>query len=396
MAIRVTCPACGTVWRCRDGHLGKDLRCAECGSVFCAATPSQAEAQEPLDVEPVAESGGMAEVPAAGPAEPRDDEPLDVLPVDAPDVEDDRPAASGLPRPFVLGPGERILLRGGFSSLVGWIGISFVGIAVLMLLLIAWDFITQSRADWTGPVCGILCFLSWVPPALWPFCRSGTYWLTNRRLHWKPHLGKPVAVPLDELQGSRIRVRAWTSTLHVRGKRRLSLRHIHGADRLWGALHFFAKVGPLAPEQGRDGTKIPDVSRLPLGDTLALQAQGTEAAWWTAVWRAGLSFQPGIAILRPHYLAFLPSQEWINVLGRVAEEAFWVFLGALGALPQITVEAKVPFDVVIPELLRHCPDQFDAYIHKAVKHWGGLLWQPGQATVRGERIRFSAAGEGFW
>ncbi|MBV9123575.1 MAG: hypothetical protein JO112_09475, partial [Planctomycetes bacterium] len=377
--------------------------CRKCRPLFPLLEPQSAE---PLDVLPVSEPSIQAaateDIPEVLAAEPASSEaeaplavlplseaepPLDVLPVSAPAIESPEPpaspAAAGEPPPlvedttkllpFALQPGEKVLLRGGFGGMFGWVWtIPLVGLflAGLIPLIVLGVVGKNAPVQAGGAVCGGVFLVILLITASWPYLLSGRYWLTNRRLFWKPRLRRVRSIPLAELRECNLRARPITSSLLIRGKRRLSLRFIGGMERLWGGLMLFRQ---LSPQDFRP-------QGMPTGDM----------AWWTAYRRQRVSLQKGLAILRPDYFAFLPSEAGVNLLGELAKGA----TGLVG-VHWTRARAKMPLDLLVQELRGRDPDHFDRNIFETAQRFGGLIRRPGEVDLTREEVPLRPSREGL-
>jgi hypothetical protein len=133
-------------------------------------------------------------------------------------------------------------------------------------------------------------------------------------------------------------------------------------DRLWGGLILFCQVGELpGPSgEGKEGTR--------------------EVAAWPADRVEATSSQPGMAVLRPDYFAFLPSEEKSSVLGKMASDLADEVLDRETA----EVNAKLPVDLLLELLYERDPRTFDRYVRRVAKRQGGFVWEPGDAEVSKE------------
>jgi hypothetical protein len=262
--------------------------------------------------------------------------------------------------PFALKPGERLLLKGGFGGLFGWVWtctalpFTVLGMGSLIVTDVVKDLM---KGDVSG-TCVALVFLPIVLlVGLWPWLRSGRYWLTTRRLVWAPYLGKRQSMSASEVADSAIGpplLGVMTSSLRVRCVRCLTLRYISGLERLWGALWIldeFARLD-LKPEH----------------------AGFEDAACLPATRQKGLSVVEGFLVLRPAYVAFLPSGSATHLGRRVAWDVAWMLVGVTWT----EARAKPPFDLLVPLLCAHDPAEFDSRIANVVEDHGGLLWRLSQ------------------
>src|SRR5206468_2514575 len=117
---------------------------------------------------------------------------------------------------------------------------------------LVWQLVQGGPTSPLGLGIVAVLFLVTFVAALWPVLRSGTYWLTTHRLHWKPYLGKAVALWPEDLDRNQGRVYALTSSLWLGGPQPVSLRYIRGLERLWGGLLLLKELGAidLAEDKG--------------------------------------------------------------------------------------------------------------------------------------------------
>jgi hypothetical protein len=321
MPVRFECPHCHSRYTFAEGFRRTSLKCASCGRTFPVRAAPEAVA--------VAE-----DIP-------------DALPASRAPIPQPPP---GLP--FSLQRGERILLGGGFGG-AGWAWTAALLLPSLCCMSPALVVLSVAGLQDShvlglllsgGMLAGLLLLASW------PWLRSGRYWLTTQRLVWKPRLGRIQVLSLAEIPADRVSAGPITSTVRIRGRRPMALRYVGGAERLWGGILLLTQAG---------GYDLP-----PEGAGMA------ELAWWRGYRVGGLSSQAGVVILRPEYVAFLPSQESKNLLAMAATE---MASSAVG-LQRVTIEASYPFDVLLGVLADRDPRHFDRWVRKAVERHGGRLW----------------------
>jgi hypothetical protein len=202
---------------------------------------------------------------------------------------------------------------------------------------------------------------------------SGRFWLTAKRLMWQPRVGEPVQVSLESIAPGGISALPAWGTVRVEGDRSLTVRHAGQA----GVLAALLELHRRSPFLGEvDGTpRVREVSVLP-----ALRAR--EDA------KSGQRAEPGVAVLRPDYAAFLPAHRHAEV--------FRLLTGPDARSP----EADVTVELLV-EQLRLLPEaQFDARMRQAVCASGGELWladevRPGTAAGAGQVYRLGARGVGM-
>ncbi len=300
-------------------------------------------------------------------------EPVDVPTLlesaEAPEMEEARPTPKRrrIPRPpgtpFVLEPGERVLIRGGFGGQGGWSWLAGVGIGCLLFAPCVGLALFRGLADGNVPsaLVGLVFLMLGLFVASLPYLLSGTYWLTNLRLHFKPRLGAAVAVPFADIDADRIRVGVLTSSLYVKGPRPVSLRYIRGLERLWGGLILFSQLGEVETTPAAERTE--------------------EVACWPAFSQGGLSSQRGMAVLRPGYFAFLPSEGKVNLLAQLGTGLGNQVAGQAVGVQWVSARAKLPVDLLLQVLYERDAESFDRYVFQAVQQLDGLLWEPGEAKL---------------
>jgi hypothetical protein len=261
--------------------------------------------------------------------------------------------------PFALEPHERVLLSGGFGGKFPWSWtISLVFACLLLFPFVvagAWSNFSKGRVHFGLALLAMMAVF--VFAAVWPFLRSGRYWLTNLCLYWKPRLGPAVAVPLSAIDPKRIAARQKTSSLIVRGQQPVSLRYVSDLERLWGGVILLSQLDAFEPPETGERTE--------------------DVACWPAECVEGMSSQQGMAVLRPEYFAFLPSQEKVNVVAEITSKV-------LNIDPGESLEAKLPVDLLLEVLHEQNPLSFDEYVYQVVEQHEGLVWEPGEADVMKE------------
>ncbi len=202
----------------------------------------------------------------------------------------------------------------------------------------------------------------------WPLLRTGRYWLTTRRLVWKPRLGELKQVWVEDIDADEIRGDKLKSKLVVRGDdRKVVVRYVSGMDRLWGGILLLANMDP---------------------DELVPSGKGVaDVAWWRGGRSTGLRQQVGLLVLRPEYVAFLPTvgskhlgvEFFKESVGKAVKES-------LGMDEEFPAEATLPFDVLVGLMSEQSPEKFDRFVENAVEQFDGLLWWRDDVEVFRESV----------
>ncbi|MCE9546243.1 MAG: hypothetical protein K8T25_12075 [Planctomycetia bacterium] len=107
----------------------------------------------------------------------------------------------------------------------------------------------------------------------------------------------------------------------------------------------------------------------------------------------GLSMGNGLVILRPGYLAFIPTEKrkhlGAELLKGVAMGVSGVHTINFGANDKMTPEAWI-------EQLRRQPDQFDTEIVTAARGMGGVAWLWPEVEVEQKKVLFRGSKRGLW
>jgi hypothetical protein len=222
------------------------------------------------------------------------------------------------PPPIPLEPGEVVLLAGGRSWQV-WL------YSIVLLPM--------------------LCML--MPFALVPWAVTGRYWLTQRRLIWKPALGKPKVAPLAQIEGVDVVVKR--ATVGVRGPfGRFTLRFVADVHRLWGALVLFRQ--------------------LPLPEAVGVPRRVVRSAPTLRV--EGRSMQQGVAVAHQGRVVFLPKEGRRDTRVEAAKLAGFLALTLVG-VRFVTHRAELPFDLWLRSWSHLPDDEFTQVLGDAARRLGG-------------------------
>ncbi|WP_375768068.1 hypothetical protein NR798_41355 [Archangium gephyra] len=201
---------------------------------------------------------------------------------------------------------------------------------------------------------------------------TGRFWLTSKRLMWQPRFGEPVQVSLASIGARGISALPAWGEVRVEGDRSLTVRHA-GQAGLLASLVDLHRQSPFAGAV--DGTpRVHEVSVLP-----AWRAPETSLSAPRA--------EPGVAVLRPGYAAFLPAERYAEV-----------FRGLTGPGAR-RPEADVTVELLVEHMRLLSEPEFDVRMRQAVLASGGELWhadevRPAPAPESG-RVRLGARGVGM-
>lgn len=203
---------------------------------------------------------------------------------------------------------------------------------------------------------------------------TGRFWLTSKRLMWQPRFGEPVQVPLASIGAQGISALPAWGQVRVEGDRSFTVRHA-GKAGLLASLLDLHRQSPFAGVV--DGMpRVHEVSVLP-----AFRAPEETA-------RSGQQrAEPGVAVLRPGYAAFLPAERYADV-----------FRGLTGPGAR-KPEADVTVELLVEQMRLLSEPEFDVRMRQVVLASGGELWhadevRPGTAAGGG-RVRLGARGVGM-
>ena len=367
MSFRVACPRCSAVNTCPESERTQLRECNACGQHF-PVEPRGPRKPPRARVVPPPQVAADDDMPVADFAELP--EPLPIV-VPRPAQPQPMPQPPGLP--FKLQPDERILLRGGFGGTISWMWL-FTFLPMCLFCFSPLVILQSVAAGLKHHYPFVVVWGLFLPPLLvagfWPLLRSGRYWLTTERLIWKPRIGRLRELALADVRTDEIVAKKLWASLRVRGRREsLSLRYIGGLERLWGGILLLAEMD---------------------ADGLPATGKGVaDVAWWRAHRGKGLSGQPGLVVLRPGYVAFLPTGASKN-LGRefFKESVGKAISDALGRKEKFPAEAELPFDVLVGLMSERDPAEFDQFVWDAVEQHEGLVWEAHEADVFREAIPF--------
>ena len=267
------------------------------------------------------------------------------------------------PRPQPPGGDEPVLLEGrqGLRHLLSWPGTWVLALLALTNRYGLERFGRPAPMLLAGGALGLYYYLR---------C-TGRFWLTSKRLMWQPRFGEPVQVSLASIGSGGISALPAWGEVRVEGDRSLTVRHA-GHAGLLASLVDLHRQSPFAGAV--DGTpRVHEVSVLP-----ALRSPEAPSSRRRA--------EPGVAVLRPGYAAFLPA-------GSSAE----VFRGLTGPGAR-EPEADVTVELLVEHMRLLSEPEFDVRMRQAVLASGGELWhadevRSGPAADSG-RVRLG--GPGRW
>ncbi len=402
MALRVVCPHCGAVNDVAEPARGREIVCAACTREFPAEStpvrtlPRATVVRPPAadDIPVVQLADAPDEMPVADLVEPAPEEmpvaDLETSTEPVPDIHlelshepvpdpapvrprtaepPDAPQPPGLP--FTLRRHERVLLRAGFGGVAGWAWVCTVlpmSLSCFSLLAVLQSLAALLKGKYIVFAYWLVCLPLFLTLGLWPLLRTGRYWLTTHRVAWKPRFGKLKTMWVEDVRTEDISGDKLKSKLTLRDEdRKIVLRYVSGLDRLWGGILVLANTDPDA--------------LVPSGKGVA------EVAWWRGGKSEGLRQQLGLLVLRPEYVAFLPT----SASKHLGVEFFKQSVGkavreALGRKEEFPEAATIPFDVLIGLMSEHGPAEFDQFVEDAVEQFDGLLWETGDVEVFRESV----------
>jgi len=275
--------------------------------------------------------------------------------------------------------GERILLEQGMHRfgklwlLLALPGLLCVGCYMPLGLLSTWLNPAGRSSDplWLTTLITGLLMLGYAAFLLWPWLLSGRYWLTTRRLIWRPNLGHAMQVPLDALQSAAIRAFAWTQTLQVRGEQTVRVRCAAGLAQLWGGLLLLQTPGvarALEEPPASEGTSAA-APAVPL-------ALLPHAACTSAPGRSGL------AVLTRDLVAFIPAELRDDSVEIVVEAVF----SLLPYSAPRAIRPELPLETVLTRLAALPPERFALHVQHLAAHHDGVYWRNGSATRAETRL----------
>jgi hypothetical protein len=194
---------------------------------------------------------------------------------------------------------------------------------------------------------------------------TGRFQLTSKRLIWRPRFGEPVQVPLDSSPAEGLSALPAWGEVRVKGERTVTVRHVGQAGRLAGLIELHRRRPFLGTVDGT--TRVGEVSVLPARRVQADAGSGRRE-------------EPGVAVLRPGYAAFLPAH-------RHAE----VFHGLVGAnVPK--PDADVTVELLVEQMRQLSEAEFDVRMREVVLASGGELWHADE--MRSSPA--SVSGQVYW
>lgn len=200
---------------------------------------------------------------------------------------------------------------------------------------------------------------------LWPWLLSGRYWLTTRRLIWRPNLGRAAQLPLFALEPAAIRAFAWTQTLQVRGERTVRVRFARGLAQLWGGLLLLQTPG-LARALEEPSAAAPDTPVALIPHASCTSAPG----------------RLGMVVLTGDFVAFIPAA-LRDDSAEIAVEAVFSLLpyGAPRA-----IRPELPLETVLTRLAALSPERCAMHLQYLAAHHDGVYWRNWSATRVEARI----------
>jgi hypothetical protein len=178
--------------------------------------------------------------------------------------------------------------------------------------------------------------------------RAGEFWLTSDRLVWKPIVGDPVAVSLRSIRAGGIQVERLSRSVRVQGDRIVRVRYAEPVEKLAALLEMRRQPPFLGASRG--GLRLSQVS---LYEATLQEGLGAGA-------------RPGLAVLRPQGISFIP-----RGTGREALKAL------TGAPPPDELNLEESW--ILEELRWLTEAEFDAGLARVVEATGGVHWSAWEA-----------------
>lgn len=275
--------------------------------------------------------------------------------------------------PLPLERGEVILLSQGMHPfgrlwlLVALPGGLCLGGYMLLGLLISWFDPAARSSDplWLTTLITVLSMLAYAAFLLWPWLLSGRYWLTTRRLIWRPRLGRAAQLPLASLRPAAIRAFAWTQTLQVRGERTLRVRFARGLAHLWGGLRLLQTPG-LARALEAPPAAAPEAPVALIPHATCTSAPG----------------RTGMIVLTGDFVAFIPATLRDDSAEVVVEAVF----SLLPYSAPRAIRPELPLETVLTRLAALPPERFAMHLKYLTAHHDGVYCPHGSTTRMETRI----------
>jgi len=102
--------------------------------------------------------------------------------------------------------------------------------------------------------------------------------------------------------------------------------------------------------------------------------------WWVAYRNTALTFRKGVAVLRPGYVAFVPTAKQVNLLGSFAGQ---VAMSAthVHVIPLTWFQKKQNVPEIVQGLWEEYREEFDDYLRDFVGESGGEVWTREECKV---------------
>ncbi len=270
---------------------------------------------------------------------------------------------------LVLDPEEIILLEGGTSGLaLFWAGLNLIfgsSIVFCMPLLSILRAIVEPREPgeiWSTLAFNIpfmlICILLFYGP--WLF--SGHYWLTTRRVIWKPRLGRVSQLFLDEVEGTQIKGTSLIAFLHLPGKHPLTLRFIRNVELLWGGILL-----------------LQDPSLRVVVERAGEMPSRSESVYWLSAWSRGDAVQNGFAVLTPEALFFVPLSSVDHLSIRIVEGLFSALVHHAYVRSLVP---KLPLEPLFARLAVLPADEFVRQVEMLARRFDGKRVTPARTEVQ--------------
>src|SRR5262249_48082338 len=106
--------------------------------------------------------------------------------------------------------------------------------------------------------------------------------------------------------------------------------------------------------------------------------------WWVAYRTSAFSMCKGLAVLRPDYVAFIPTEKQVNMLGTTLGLGAAAMVG-VHRISLSWLQKKRNIFQIVEDLWDEYRDDFDHYLPELVSRQGGNLWRREECKVTHSR-----------